>query len=117
MAMTSSLPSPSSSGSLSNAVTAPSLLSGSETDWDTLRKALAAWGFKAQALKTLEECSELSTALLKYDSGRVTEAEVVSEIADVIIMSWQIALFFGLDEVEEAVQYKLDRVRNLLSAS
>lgn len=42
-----------------------------------------------------EECAELINALCKYKRGRVTDSDVITEIADVMIMCEQMAYYFG----------------------
>jgi NTP pyrophosphatase (non-canonical NTP hydrolase) len=68
------------------------------------------WGIAAQVDMAIEECSELINALEKYRRGRVSEKEVITEIADVMIMCEQMAFIFGEEAVEEEKHFKLDRL-------
>lgn len=50
------------------------------------KKALETYGFEAQSRMVNEECAELINALCKYKRGRANEYDVITEIADVMIM-------------------------------
>ena len=71
------------------------------------------YGLPNQILKTCEELSELSTALLHYynkDSGTIAKSAVVEEITDVYVMLEQIKGFFADDDTfHDMVQYKANR--------
>lgn len=78
-------------------------------------KALDAWGFPAQAMMVLEECGELINAICKYDRGRANEDDIITEIADVMIMCEQMASFFGTVKVEIEKDRKLNRLKERLA--
>lgn len=62
-----------------------------------------------------EECSELINALCKFKRNRNSTADVVTEIADVIIMCEQMACYFGKDLVKAEKERKLQRLKEKLS--
>ena len=78
-------------------------------------QALEKWGFSAQALMVIEECSELTNTLCKFSRGRVNEDDIITEIADVIIMCEQIATYFGEVKVEIEKDRKLQRLKERLN--
>jgi 2-phospho-L-lactate guanylyltransferase (CobY/MobA/RfbA family) len=95
---------------------------------DVATKALDAFGTRHQLGKTKEECAELIVALdgyLKYADGFPVHvdidtlnkhiANVVDELADVLITVCQASLAFGEDEVRERVSFKLNRLRKLIA--
>lgn len=80
------------------------------------RATLEKWGAEAQYDQAVEECAELIAVLKHFRRGRVGEAEVVSELADVLLMVGQLAYMFGEEKVEEAVRQKLRKLGRLLNA-
>lgn len=72
--------------------------------------ALLAWGDKSQMIKACEEMGELITVLSKRLNGSpVLDAQVIDEIADVLIMANQMRILFGKDKVDERILQKLNR--------
>ena len=56
-------------------------------------------------IKTIEECSELITAISRNDVDNIIE-----EIADVVIMIRQLVYLYGIEHnVEEIMEFKLKR--------
>lgn len=82
-----------------------------EIDESVLLEALHKWGYPAQELMAIEEMAELTQAIAKTNRGR--PGNVAEEIADVLITVTQIALS-RRHEVQEAIAYKLDRLRERL---
>lgn len=78
-------------------------------------RAIRNWEFPAQAMMVMEECSELINAMCKYDRGRIHQADIITEIADVMIMCEQMASFFGEDNVEAEKDRKLRRLKERLN--
>ena len=81
---------------------------------DAYKKFLEGWGYDAQALMTIEEMSELTKALCKYNRYKNTndpklKTDVIEEIADVLNMAEQMAFFFGKEEVEKIRDQKIER--------
>lgn len=79
-----------------------------------LADAVNIYGTEAQTWMMIEEMSELGNALAKYVRGRVTEEDVCEEIADVIIMGFQMAAIFGSEEVSEILDAKMERLKKRL---
>ena len=78
------------------------------------KRAVDTWGVEAQVDMVFEEIGELSTALAQYKRGRTTSKDVITELADVVIMCEQMATLFGYDEFEKETEYKLDRLKERL---
>ena len=78
-----------------------------------ISRILSNHGFKNQLIKTVEELSELTTAIVQYYNKGPGESRlrgVQEEIADVYIMLEQIRRQFMSDcELKELIEYKLDR--------
>lgn len=77
---------------------------------DILVKAIEAFGTTAQIDMAIEECSELINALCKYRRGRIGMEEVITEIADVQIMTKQLSLMFDEEAVANESDRKLERL-------
>lgn len=71
--------------------------------------------FPAQAAMVVEECSELTNAICKFRRGRVGEDDIITEIADVMIMCEQLSNYFGKEKVELEKERKLERLKERLS--
>lgn len=72
--------------------------------------ALHKWGVQAQIEMMVEESGELLQALMHYRRRRSSLEDVHGEIADVLIMCWQMRLIFGSEGVDAKLQEKLDRI-------
>lgn len=72
-------------------------------------------GFRVLALKTIEECSELTDAILKQRSGRDTANHLCEELADVYICVSQLAEMLGEYNVNPWIEYKTKRMEERLS--
>lgn len=79
-----------------------------------LSQALKKWGNEAQVHQAVEEMGELIVALHHYRRGRVTKQAVQTEIADVLIMATQLAMIFGLEDVDKERAYKIARLADRL---
>lgn len=66
-------------------------------------------------LAMVEECSELTNAICKFRRGRVNEDDIITEIADVMIMCEQMAAYFGKDKVALEKENKLERLEERLA--
>lgn len=81
-------------------------------DEQLLKDALQKWGHDAQILVAIEECAELITALSQtYRASK--NPNVITEIADVLIMAHQLRLIFGCKEVDEEILRKQSKVRGM----
>ena len=79
------------------------------------KRALETYGFEAQSRMVDEECAELINALCKYKRGRANGYDVITEIADVMIMCEQMAIHFGKEAVEKEIETKLSRLEERLN--
>lgn len=81
------------------------------------RETLQKWGTEAQYDQAIEECAELIAALKHFKRNKVSEKEIISELADVTLMIGQLSWMFGQDKVDVAVLEKLEKLKGLLQAS
>lgn len=90
----------------------------SDEQRDVCKLALEIYGVKNQVDMCLEEMSELTKALLKYrrysdlpkEELKVLWAGIISEIADVIITTEQMAIHYGEESVKTMIKFKIDRL-------
>lgn len=80
----------------------------------TLKKAITKYGCTAQITMAVEEMAELLNAIAKEHRGRVTPYDIITEIADVTIMMWQMALIYGEQDVEMEIKRKIERLKERL---
>lgn len=80
------------------------------------KRALTDWGVRPQVMMVMEETGEMLNALAKYDRGRSTEKEVVTELVDVWILMEQMATLFGWDDFQEEKERKLERLKERLDS-
>lgn len=73
-----------------------------------LQHALSHYGVVHQTRKCVEELAELQVALLHDLDGK--PAAVVDELADVFVMTMQMAIVHGEEAVKERIAYKLARL-------
>jgi NTP pyrophosphatase (non-canonical NTP hydrolase) len=79
-----------------------------------LRNALMKYGQWAQILMCIEECAELTNALAKLSRNRVTQMEIITELADVSIMVDQLAMMFGEKFFAAERDKKINRLKERL---
>lgn len=72
--------------------------------------AVQHYGPEHQKKKAIEEMGELITAISREQDGRATPDQVITEIADVLITTKQLALIYGYDAVMAEVQRKERRL-------
>jgi NTP pyrophosphatase (non-canonical NTP hydrolase) len=77
-----------------------------------IKAALEKWGEKLQMIIAIEEMSELTKELTKFQRGRGRLANVKEEIADVDIMLTHLKLIFG--DCEKEKTEKLQKLRMYL---
>lgn len=75
-----------------------------------LRRALTHYGEESQTRMLFEEMAELQNAICKRARGRALLRDVVTEIADVMVMCQQMALLYGYDAVMEEYHVKITRL-------
>lgn len=76
------------------------------------RNAITHYGWEAEQRQACEEMGELIAALHQYRRGKISHEDVVSEIADVLVTTTELALIFGKDKVAQEVNRKLDRLQD-----
>lgn len=86
-----------------------------EENVELYRRTLKKWGEQAQFDQVIEECAELTTALLHYRRDKADASTVIDEMADVILMLGQLRWMFGVAEVECALKRKRAKLEDLLS--
>ena len=90
---------------------------GNETPYlpnEIICKIATHYGAEHQILKTIEECGELQTAIIKYcfapsDTAKQTLEHLVEEAADVYILMLQIRALFSPEVFDQFVLAKLRR--------
>lgn len=83
-------------------------------DEQILHLAIQEYGVESQKMMAIEECSELINALSKERRGRTNNQDVITEIADVMIMCEQLSVIYGRDKVEREINYKTARLKQRL---
>lgn len=73
--------------------------------------AISKWGENEQIWMAIEEMGELIASINRYRRGRGTPLDLLEEIADVQIMSEQLAVIFGAEEIEKVKIIKLERLK------
>ncbi|MDO4864031.1 MAG: hypothetical protein Q4A05_07665 [Ruminococcus sp.] len=84
---------------------------------DKLERITANYTFGQQRQVFAEECAEAIKAVCKVERAADSSAEVyaekmsdlISEVADVLIMAQQIRMYLGAEKVDAEIQRKLDR--------
>jgi len=79
---------------------------------DQVVEIIAHFGPIAQIDKMVEEASELILALIHFKSKKASHAQVIDEIADVLIMASQLRHIFDADQVDKRIDHKLERLQN-----
>lgn len=75
------------------------------------RTAIGKWGSRLQLIVAVEEMSELTKEICKFNRGKADISAIAEEIADVSIMLEQLKIIFGCaDKVEEYIDYKIKRL-------
>lgn len=82
---------------------------------EVYRKFVDKYGLDSQITQCIEELSELTKELCKYQRYRNSDKEkavvenIKEEIADVLNMVEQLQFSFGIDEIEKIRKNKIDR--------
>ena len=79
------------------------------------KKVMETYGFPTQAAMVVEECSELTNAICKFRRGRVGDDDIITEIADVMMMCEQPSDQLGKEKVEAKKERNLARLKERLS--
>lgn len=77
---------------------------------ETCAAAVSTFGIRSQVDMMQEEMNELGVAINHWKRGRAKDEDVITEIADVMIMARQMAIIFGEEEVDAEVERKLSRL-------
>lgn len=93
---------------------------------DVICDAIDTYGREAQTDMCIEECSELTKALLKFRRLQIEERltakgmkvleNIQEEIADVQIMLWQMEMLYGYGCVDGEIEEKIDRLKERIEA-
>ena len=68
------------------------------------------YGARSQLMMAIEEMSELTKEICKYERFKGNESKLIDEIADVKIMVEQLEYILGVNkEVDSRITYKLER--------
>ena len=78
------------------------------------KRAVDTFGPEHQTMKAVEEMGELMAALVQYNDGRVSSEDVMTEIADVMIMMEQLAFIFDPRFVGLEYNRKISRLKSIL---
>ena len=78
---------------------------------ETLQEAILKYGYTSQITMAVEEMAELLNTIAKERRGRATQKDIVTEIADVTIMMWQLSLIYGEQSVEMEIEQKIERLK------
>jgi len=79
-------------------------------------QAILTWGVQPQLDMLDEEVGELLAAIHKHKRNRVTDKDVITELADVSIMVEQMSILFGgYEEFVKEKNYKLERLEKRLN--
>ena len=80
-------------------------------DKQIFSEALDKWGEDAQINMFHEEIGELLQALNKYRRGRIERQELISEVADVLIMLGQLMVMYPMEmSLTEEIGRKISRL-------
>lgn len=85
---------------------------------ETLREAVLNFGYQSQLTKAIEELAELQLVLARYnhEPARYLNFEpIVDEVADVAIMTHQLAVMFGLQAVKDRIDFKVNRLKDKMN--
>ena len=85
-----------------------------DRDRATFQAAVDEWGLETQIDIAEEEAAEFVVASKHYARGKIDVDELIDELADMRIVSEQLAMFIGRDEVETRISEKMDRLRDRL---
>lgn len=75
-----------------------------------LESAISKYGGEHQKMKCIEEMGELVTAMSREQDLRSTSEEVITEIADVFVTLNQLAMLYGIQDVQEEFDRKVARL-------
>jgi len=86
-----------------------------EDEEKILMQALSTYGVAAQEMMLFEECGELINAVAKTHRNRASDADVITELADVSIIIDQMAMYYGKEAFLREKERKLVRLNKRLN--
>lgn len=81
---------------------------------ESFMKALRVYGKERQIQVAVGECGEFLTEVGRMAQGRATDASVIDEIADCLIMMNKMAIIYGEDAVKARIKVKLRKIKRRL---
>lgn len=81
----------------------------------TLNQAIQTYGKNSQVDKAIEEMSELTKELLKERQNKGSAEHIMEELADVIIMMYQLMMIFNIADFDHCIDYKIKRLARRLN--
>ena len=78
------------------------------------KQAIDEWGIELQLGMMIEECSELTRAIIRFWRYPKELGNLIEEIADVKIMIRQMEEICGKEQIDGAVKAKLKRLKGML---
>ena len=84
-------------------------------DRTVFKAAIEKYGVANQINQLCEECAELIVAMNHARRGRITAAEVVTELVDVEIMLEQMKMIYCRDEWARQYAAKIERLKNRIT--
>lgn len=83
---------------------------------DVIQKAIDTYGKDSQLWMVIEEMSELSKEICKFQRGKDNFLEIADEMADVYIMLEQLKRLCAVpqDLIQQRIDFKFDRLRKRL---
>lgn len=84
---------------------------------DFAPRAIASYGTAAQTGMVREEVCELLLAIQRRERGRATDAAVIKECADALVMLWQLREMLGPDAVDVVIRQKVARQVSRMNAA
>jgi len=81
---------------------------------DVALRAVNHWGEKAQEDVAVGELAELIDVLMKRRRGQVGVEAVIDEIADAKFVIEQLSKIYGVDRVNQRLDYKIDRTSRII---
>lgn len=80
-------------------------------DDEIIKRTITEYGIRPQMNQTQEECAELIVEINKYLNRRGHVKKLISEIADVIIMTRCLSFIFDKESIQAEIDFKLNRLR------
>ena len=74
-------------------------------------RAVDYFGVEHQKKKAIEELSELITELAREQDARTSNWKIAGEVADVLIMAYQLRLMVGADKVDQMLRVKKESLQ------